>query len=200
MRGASQLKVGLRVADLDVSCALYRKLGFRQIPRPDEPRLRFLTFGHTWLILSDRYQHGYHHPERQEAAVAGPLGSGVVLAVPTSDLDATYRLWRAEGLEVTLEPQDATTPASSTAWIPTATSSCSRSIAGPRLPLATSLAARPKCEPGWQHLAARCPLRPSGRAANGDALPFLGVQVADRGPARRGAGKPWTGSALARAQ
>jgi lactoylglutathione lyase len=107
MRGASQLKVGLRVSDLDVSCALYRKLGFRQIPRPDEPRLRFLTFGHTWLILSDRYQHGYHHPERQEAAVAGPLGRGVVLAVPTSDLDATYRLWHAEGLEVTLEPQDA---------------------------------------------------------------------------------------------
>jgi lactoylglutathione lyase len=43
----------------------------------------------------------------QEAAVAGPLGSGFVLAVPTSDLDATYRLWRGEGLEVTLEPQDA---------------------------------------------------------------------------------------------
>ncbi|MGH3397926.1 MAG: hypothetical protein ACRDPO_24875 [Streptosporangiaceae bacterium] len=36
-----------------------RAQGFRQIPRPDEPLLRYLTFGRTWLILSDRYQHGY---------------------------------------------------------------------------------------------------------------------------------------------
>lgn len=32
MRGARQLKVGLRVGDLEESCALYLKLGFRQIP------------------------------------------------------------------------------------------------------------------------------------------------------------------------
>jgi lactoylglutathione lyase len=53
-RGTTQLKVGLRVRDLESSCALYLRLGFRQIPRPDEPRLRYLTFGPTWLILSDR--------------------------------------------------------------------------------------------------------------------------------------------------
>jgi hypothetical protein len=52
-RGTTQLKVGLRVRDLESSCALYLRLGFKQIPRPDEPRLRYLTFGHTWLILSD---------------------------------------------------------------------------------------------------------------------------------------------------
>jgi lactoylglutathione lyase len=74
---------------------------------PDEPRLRYLTFGRTWLILSDRYQHGYHSAQRRDAALSGPLGSGVVLAIPTPDLDATYDLWRAEGLPVTLEPQDA---------------------------------------------------------------------------------------------
>jgi len=107
VRGARQLKVGLRVGDLEASCALYLKLGFRQIPRPDEPRLRYLTFGHTWLILSDRYQHGYHNAERELAAVSGPLGSGLVLAVPVNDLSATYDLWRSEGLTVTLEPQDA---------------------------------------------------------------------------------------------
>jgi lactoylglutathione lyase len=106
-RGMTQLKVGLRVSDLEASCALYLRLGFRQIPRPDEPRLRYLTFGHTWLILSDRYQHGYHSAQRRDAAISGPLGSGVVLAIPTPDLDATYRLWRAEGLPVTLEPEDA---------------------------------------------------------------------------------------------
>jgi lactoylglutathione lyase len=106
VRGSRQLKVGLRVRDLEVSCALYLKLGFRQIPRPDEPRHRYLTFGHTWLILSDRYRHGYHNVEREQAATQGPLGSGFVLAVPTSDLDATYDLWRSEGLPVTLEPQD----------------------------------------------------------------------------------------------
>lgn len=107
VRGARQLKVGLRVGDLDASCALYLKVGFRQIPRPDEPRLRYLTFGHTWLILSDRYQHGYHNAEREQAAVSGPLGGGVVLAIPVSDLNATYDLWRSEGLPVTLQPQDA---------------------------------------------------------------------------------------------
>ena len=31
-RGATQLKVGLRVRDLEASCALYLRLGFRQIP------------------------------------------------------------------------------------------------------------------------------------------------------------------------
>lgn len=107
MRGMTQLKMGLRVADLDASCALYLKLGFKQIPRPDEPRLRYLTFGHTWLILSDRYEHGYHNAERKQAAMSGPLGTGFVLAIPTPDLDATYRLWRSAGLPVTLEPHEA---------------------------------------------------------------------------------------------
>jgi lactoylglutathione lyase len=106
MRGAKQLKVGLRVGDLETSRALYLKLGFKQIPRPDEPHLRYLTFGHTWLILSDRYRHGYHNAERRQAAASGPLGSGFVLTIPTSNLDAAYDLWRAEGLPVTLEPQD----------------------------------------------------------------------------------------------
>ena len=106
-RGMTQLKVGLRVGDLEASCALYLKLGFRQIPRPDEPRLRYLTFGRTWLILSDRFLHGYHSAQRRDAAISGPLGSGFVLAIPTLDLDATYDLWRAEGLPVTLEPEDA---------------------------------------------------------------------------------------------
>jgi len=105
--GTKQLKVGLRVADLDASCALYLKLGFKQIPHPDQPKLRYLTFGHTWLILSDRFAHGYHNVERAEAAMSGPLGSGFVLAVPTADLDATYALWQREGMRVTLEPQDA---------------------------------------------------------------------------------------------
>ncbi len=104
-RGMTQLKVGLRVGDLDVSCGLYMKLGFRQIPRPDEPLLRYLTFGHTWLILSDRNRHGYHNAQRRDAAIGGPLGSGFVLAIPTPDLDATYNLWRATGLPVTLEPE-----------------------------------------------------------------------------------------------
>jgi hypothetical protein len=54
-RGTTQLKVGLRVGDLEASCALYLRLGFKQIPRPDEPQLRYLTFGHTWLISSDKY-------------------------------------------------------------------------------------------------------------------------------------------------
>jgi lactoylglutathione lyase len=106
-RGMTQLKVGLRVRDLEASCALYLRLGFRQIPRPDEPRLRYLTFGHTWLILSDRYNHGYHNAERRDATIGGPLGAGFVLAIPTPDLDATYELWRSEGLPVTLEPEDA---------------------------------------------------------------------------------------------
>ena len=32
-RGRTQLKVGLRVRNLEASCALYLKLGFKQIPR-----------------------------------------------------------------------------------------------------------------------------------------------------------------------
>jgi lactoylglutathione lyase len=37
----------MRGSDLEMSCVLYLKLGFRQIPRPDEPYLRYLAFGHT---------------------------------------------------------------------------------------------------------------------------------------------------------
>lgn len=106
MRGAKQLKVGLRVRDLERSCALYLRLGFRQIPMPGQPNLRYLTFGHTWLILSAMHAHGYHNAERGQAAKAGPLGSGFVLTVPTQDLDGAYDLWQREGLSVTLEPQD----------------------------------------------------------------------------------------------
>jgi lactoylglutathione lyase len=109
MRGSRQLKVGLRVRDLERSCALYLRLGFRQIPQPDQPdqpNLRYLTFGHTWLILSDMHAHGYHNAQREQAATAGPIGGGFVLAVPTQNLDDTYDLWRREQLPVTLEPQD----------------------------------------------------------------------------------------------
>jgi predicted lactoylglutathione lyase len=45
MRGARQLKVGMRVSDLEMSCALYLKLGFKQISRSDEPYLRPVTPG-----------------------------------------------------------------------------------------------------------------------------------------------------------
>jgi lactoylglutathione lyase len=106
LRGSKQLKVGLRVHDLDRSCALYLKLGFKQIPHPDQPTLRYLTYGHTWLILSGLYTHGYHNAGREQAAKTGPVGSGFVLAIPTDDLDGVYRLWKEEGLPVTLEPED----------------------------------------------------------------------------------------------
>ena len=106
MMGARQLKVGLRVRDLDRSCGLYEQLGFRRIPVDGQPELRYLTFGHTWLILSGLETHGYHNAEREQAARCGPLGNGFVLAVPTLDLDGTYGLWRREGLRVTLEPED----------------------------------------------------------------------------------------------
>ena len=103
---ARQLKVGLRVSDLERSATLYRQLGFRTIPVEAQPALRYLTYGHTWLILSDRFQHGYHEAGREALARSGPLGAGLVLVVPTSDLDAVRELWRREGLPVTLEPED----------------------------------------------------------------------------------------------
>jgi hypothetical protein len=28
-----------------------------------------MTFGQTWLILSDRYNHGYHNAQRRDAAM-----------------------------------------------------------------------------------------------------------------------------------
>lgn len=105
--GAKQLKVGLRVADLDRSCALYLALGFKQIPQENQPGMRYLTFGHTWLMLSSRFEHGYHDERRGDLARSGPLGYGFVLVLPTTDLDAVRDLWRREGLPVTLEPEDA---------------------------------------------------------------------------------------------
>lgn len=105
--GAKQLKIGLRVDDLERSLALYRQIGFSEIPNDGQPMLRYLTFGHTWLILSSRLAHGYHHPEREQAARSGPLGSGFVLTVPTMDVAAMRDLWRREGLPVTLEPENA---------------------------------------------------------------------------------------------
>ncbi|MCO7195150.1 VOC family protein [Pseudonocardia sp. McavD-2-B] len=107
MMGTHQLKIGLRVSDLHRSAKLYRAAGCREIPNQDQPNLRYLTFGHTWLILTDLHAHGFHSEERAQAARGGPLGSGVVLAIPTSDLEAMHRLWRAEELPITLAPEDA---------------------------------------------------------------------------------------------
>ena len=98
--------MGLRVRDLERSCALYLRLGFREIPNTDQPNLRYLTFGYTWLIMADMHVHGYHNTEREQAVKAGPLGHGFVLAMPTQDLDSTYDLWKRENLPVTLEPED----------------------------------------------------------------------------------------------
>jgi lactoylglutathione lyase len=105
--GARQLKVGLRVDDLDRSVALYRQIGFKELPNGQQPELRYLTFGHTWLILSGRSSHGYHNADREQAAKQWPLGVGVVLAVPTPDINAVRELWQREALPVTLEPEDA---------------------------------------------------------------------------------------------
>lgn len=104
--GAKQLKVGLRVEDLDRSAELYLRLGFHEIPNNEQPGLRYLTFGHTWLMLSSRSEHGYHNAERERLTLQGPLGAGFVLVVPTTDLDGARDLWRSEGLPVTLEPED----------------------------------------------------------------------------------------------
>lgn len=86
--------------------ALYTKVGFRQIPVDGQPMLRYLTYGHTWLILSSLHSHGYHNAGREQLARSANLGVGVVLAVPTPDLGAAYDTWRAEGLPITLEPED----------------------------------------------------------------------------------------------
>lgn len=104
--GARQLKIGLRVDDLDRSAELYLRLGFNEIPNDEQPGLRYLTFGHTWLMLSSRSNHGYHNAEREQLTRQGPLGAGFVLVVPTRDLDGARELWRREGLPVTLEPED----------------------------------------------------------------------------------------------
>jgi lactoylglutathione lyase len=105
--GERQLKVGLRVRDLSRSADLYLRVGFREIPNSEQPNLRYLTFGHTWLILADLDLHGYHAEARERAARTGPLGSGFVMSIPTTDLDTRYALWRDEGLPITLEPEDA---------------------------------------------------------------------------------------------
>jgi lactoylglutathione lyase len=105
--GERQLKVGLRVRDLSRSAGLYLRVGFREIPNPEQPNLRYLTFGHTWLILADLNAHGYHAGERERVVRTGPLGSGFVLSIPTKDLGGMYALWRDEGLPITLEPEDA---------------------------------------------------------------------------------------------
>ncbi|WP_274911021.1 VOC family protein [Streptomyces sp. WZ-12] len=93
--------------DLDASCLLYRKLGFKQIPNTTYPGIRYLTFGHTWLILSGMFDHGNHNAVREQAARTGPLGNGFVLTVPTKNLHTIHNLWRVERLPVTLEPADA---------------------------------------------------------------------------------------------
>lgn len=51
--------------------------------------------------------HGYHNPQRECAARDGPLGSGFVLVIPTSDLDHAYEVWQRYNLTITLEPEDA---------------------------------------------------------------------------------------------
>ncbi len=104
--GAKQVKIGFRVADLDRSADLYRQIGFKQIPVDQQPQLRYLSYGHTWLILSSRFAHGYHNAERESLAKRGPLSGGVVLALPTLDIDGMRQLWDRQGLPVTLEVED----------------------------------------------------------------------------------------------
>lgn len=57
---------------------------------PEQAQLRYLTYGHSWLILVDLTEHGYHHAEREHQTKQGPVGLGFVLVVPTADLDATW--------------------------------------------------------------------------------------------------------------
>ncbi|WP_199818859.1 VOC family protein [Streptomyces sp. NRRL B-1347] len=109
MMGSKQLKIGLRVRDLKRSGDLYLRLGFRELPNEGpsaQPDLRYLTFGHTWLILTAMDGHDYYDEERGAAVRSGPRGLGFVLAVPTRDLDAAYELWRTEGLPVVSQPED----------------------------------------------------------------------------------------------
>lgn len=105
--GAKHLKVGLRVRDLAASAALYLRLGFKEIPNSEQPDIRYFTYGHTWLILSDKAAHPYQYTDESqvEAVRTGPPGLGFVLAIPVPDLDAVYQLWRSEGLQMVAEPQ-----------------------------------------------------------------------------------------------
>ncbi|GAA2667056.1 lactoylglutathione lyase [Actinosynnema pretiosum] len=106
--GSRQVKVGLRVADLDRSRDLYLAVGFKEIPNDEQPTLRYLTHGRTWLILSDRQAHPYISERDRVSAQEGPVGAGFVLAVPVSDVEALHRWWAAQdGLEVVLPPEDA---------------------------------------------------------------------------------------------
>jgi hypothetical protein len=126
--GAKQLKVGLRVADLDASCALYVKLGFKQIPHPDQPKLRYLTFGHTWLNLSDRSAHGYHKRRTRRSGNVRPAWQRFRLW-PCRPPTSTPRTpsGNEKACESPSNRRMPSTPASSTVSTQTAMSLCSNS-------------------------------------------------------------------------
>jgi lactoylglutathione lyase len=97
--GVGQLKIGLRVRNLDRSVALYRRLGFKEVPN-NEKSQRLLAFGDAWLVLSERSAKGDHPDERGERLKNSTPGSGVVLTIPTHDLNALLGYWTEEGMLV----------------------------------------------------------------------------------------------------
>lgn len=59
-----QLKVGLRVRDLDRVFDLYQRLGFRHLPVPGQAQLRYLTYGSALAVIRAFDAAGRLFPQR----------------------------------------------------------------------------------------------------------------------------------------
>lgn len=97
--GAGQPEVRLAVRDLERSAALYRRLGFEDVAG-DDPALRRLTLPGLGLVLAE----GAHNQVRTASDRQGQPELGVVLAIPTPDLDGVHRYWEEEGMLVVSAP------------------------------------------------------------------------------------------------
>lgn len=118
MRGSRQVKVGLRVLDLDKSCALYKEVGFRLIPHDDQPNLRYLTFGLTWLILSDLHATGTTIPSANVPRGTGRLAAGSYSSFRRPTWTTPTRYGSGRTSQSPSNPRMPFGHGFSTAWIP----------------------------------------------------------------------------------
>ena len=100
-----EIKLGIRVPDVEEASAFYRGLGFNQIglvPGPSgSPVLANLAQETFHLILDALVGLPFPETDRERMIKAGPRGLGCVIGLEVSDLDATFDYCTERGSEIT---------------------------------------------------------------------------------------------------
>lgn len=100
-----EVKIGIRVGDVERAVAFYRGLGFAEIARipgpAGTPVLAVLLRDQVHLIVDALVGLPYPDTDRERRIQAGPRGLGCVIGLEVEDLRSVYDYCVAEGAEIT---------------------------------------------------------------------------------------------------